>query len=59
MKAVMWTDVVQISIMFAGMIAIVAKGTYEVGGFDKVWNILENTERIEFFKYQNALHLKQ
>ena len=50
MKAVMWTDVFQISIMFAGMIAVVVRGTIVVGGWDKVWEAMERNERVEFWK---------
>lgn len=36
-KAVVWTDVLQAVIMLAAIIAVMVKGTIEVGGFDVVW----------------------
>lgn len=35
-KAVIWTDVFQSAVMFAGIIAILTKGTIESGGIDNV-----------------------
>ena len=48
MKAVMWTDVFQICIMFAGLIAVLIKGSQELGGFGNVWKYLDEGERVEF-----------
>ena len=50
MKAVMWTDVFQITVMFAGMIAVVVVGSIKVGGWGNIWAALEESERVEFFK---------
>ncbi len=50
MKAVMWTDVFQICMMFAGLIAVLIRGSQDQGGFDKIWKLMEDGERIEFFK---------
>ena len=50
MKAVMWTDVFQIFIMFAGLIAILIKGSAELGGFDNVWKYMKDGERVQFLK---------
>ncbi|XP_035221456.1 putative sodium-dependent multivitamin transporter isoform X2 [Stegodyphus dumicola] len=38
MKAVLWTDVLQALLMYGGLIAMVAKGSYDVGGLETVWN---------------------
>ena len=51
MKAVMWTDVFQIIIMFAGLFAILIKGSSELGGFGNVWEYLEDGDRVQFLKY--------
>lgn len=50
MKAVLWTDTVQVIIMFCAMIAVVLKGTFDVGGFGPVWEISKEGGRIEFDK---------
>lgn len=55
MKAVMWTDVFQIFVMFAGMLAVVIRGLIEMGGFSNVWAAAERGRRIEFLKYSAAL----
>lgn len=51
MKAVMWTDVFQITMMFAGMIAVVIKGSLLVDGFSNAWQIAYDGERVEFFDF--------
>jgi sodium-coupled monocarboxylate transporter 8/12 len=51
MKAVMWTDVFQITLMFAGLIAILIQGSIDQGGFGNVWKILDESGRVEFFKW--------
>jgi Na+/proline symporter len=50
MKAVMWTDAFQIIMMFAGLIAILIKGSIDHGGFGNIFNYLSEGQRIEFFK---------
>jgi len=50
MKAVMYTDLLQIIIMFAGIIAVVIKGSMDVGGFSEVWRIAGEGDRLELFK---------
>ncbi|KAK4292859.1 hypothetical protein Pmani_034402 [Petrolisthes manimaculis] len=39
MKAVVWTDVMQLVIILGGLVAIVVKGSIDVGGFNTVWQI--------------------
>ncbi|CAB3362349.1 Hypothetical predicted protein [Cloeon dipterum] len=48
-KAVIWTDTFQVLMMFAGMMAVVFKGTADAGGFGYVWQKAEETGRNEFF----------
>lgn len=54
MKAVMYTDLIQIVIMFGGMITILIKGSIDVGGFDEVWRRAGAGDRLELFKYCSA-----
>ncbi|XP_059475932.1 sodium-coupled monocarboxylate transporter 1-like isoform X1 [Neocloeon triangulifer] len=48
-KAVIWTDTFQVLMMFAGMMAVVFKGTVDVGGADFVWQKTVESGRAEFF----------
>ncbi|XP_045030203.1 sodium-coupled monocarboxylate transporter 1 isoform X2 [Daphnia magna] len=48
MKAVMWTDTLQVIIMYAAMIAVIVKGHVDVGGWSVVWNANQATGRVEF-----------
>ncbi|XP_046639502.1 sodium-coupled monocarboxylate transporter 1-like [Daphnia pulicaria] len=48
MKAVMWTDTLQVIIMYGAMIAVVAKGHVDVGGLSAVWNANQASGRVEF-----------
>jgi len=38
--------------MFVGMVAVVARGNFDVGGFTRVWNATQQSGRDEFFKYE-------
>ena len=46
----MWTDVFQIVMMFAGLIAVLVRGSIDQGGFHNIWKMMEDGERLEFFK---------
>ncbi|XP_046640000.1 sodium-coupled monocarboxylate transporter 1-like [Daphnia pulicaria] len=48
MKAVMWTDTLQVIIMYGAMIAVVAKGHVDVGCLSAVWNANQASGRVEF-----------
>lgn len=48
MKAVVWTDTVQMFVMFASMITLLTKGMIDVGA-DNVWERNLNSSRLEFF----------
>ena len=50
MKAVMWTDVFQIGMMFAGLLAVLIQGSIEFGGFANIAKINYDGKRIEFLK---------
>ncbi|KAK2170805.1 hypothetical protein NP493_1139g00018 [Ridgeia piscesae] len=49
MKAVMWTDVFQVGIMFIGLFAIIIKGSVDHGGFGNIWKIMYDNDRIHFW----------
>ncbi|KAG8182483.1 hypothetical protein JTE90_020401 [Oedothorax gibbosus] len=51
MKAVVWTDLFQSVMMYASILIIVVKGTYDLGGFDVVWQRSVEGMRIEFFRF--------
>ncbi|ESO87861.1 hypothetical protein LOTGIDRAFT_179213 [Lottia gigantea] len=51
MKAVVWTDVFQSSVMLAGLLAIVIQGSIVVGGMSEVWSINDAWGRIDFFDF--------
>ena len=48
LKAVVWTDVFQVCVMWVGFIAILIRGSYLVGGFSKVWSTAYEGGRIDF-----------
>ncbi|XP_060071549.1 sodium-coupled monocarboxylate transporter 1-like [Ylistrum balloti] len=45
MKAVVWSDSLQMLIMFAGMITLLVAGSLKLGGLDKAWQIAERNGR--------------
>ncbi|XP_005931152.1 solute carrier family 5 member 6a [Haplochromis burtoni] len=46
LKAVMWTDVFQTVVMFAGQLAVIVVGTSQAGGIAEVWRKAINGSRI-------------
>ncbi|XP_050734620.1 sodium-coupled monocarboxylate transporter 2-like isoform X2 [Eriocheir sinensis] len=38
MKAVVWTDVMQLAVILGGLMAILVKGCMDLGGFTNIWN---------------------
>ncbi|XP_054722729.1 putative sodium-dependent multivitamin transporter [Uloborus diversus] len=51
MKAVLWTDVFQSLLMFSAVFVVIVKGTLDVGGIHKVWEIAQSGKRIEFLNF--------
>ncbi|KAK7477611.1 hypothetical protein BaRGS_00031159 [Batillaria attramentaria] len=51
LKAVIWTDVFQAFVMYAGMLAVLIKGTSDAGGPSKVWEIASKGGRLNFFNF--------
>lgn len=49
MKAVVWSDTIQIFLMFGSMVALVIKGVLDVG-ISNVWERNLNSSRLELFK---------
>ncbi|XP_051888968.1 sodium-coupled monocarboxylate transporter 1-like [Pristis pectinata] len=50
-KAVVWTDVFQICIMAAGLLAVLIQGLIRIGGIEKVWKIAEEGGRLNFLDF--------
>ena len=48
MKAVVWTDTLQMCIIFAGLITLIVEGSKVIGGFSKAWDIADKGGRIKF-----------
>lgn len=46
LKAVIWTDVFQTVVMFAGQLAVIVVGTSKAGGIGEVWRKAINGSRI-------------
>ncbi|XP_046559482.1 sodium-coupled monocarboxylate transporter 1-like isoform X2 [Haliotis rubra] len=51
LKAVIWTDVFQAVVMFAGMLAVIIKGTIDAGGIKAVWTTAAKGGRLNFFNF--------
>lgn len=49
-KAVVWTDTLQMILMIFGVLTVAIMGTREVGGVNNVWKRNEESGRIDFFK---------
>ncbi|KAH6938034.1 hypothetical protein HPB50_006529 [Hyalomma asiaticum] len=49
MRAVVWTDVFQIALMFGSMIVVVLRGTIDLGGLGYVFDRAQEGGRLEFF----------
>lgn len=52
LKAVVWTDTFQISIMLAGFVAIIVKGAVDFDGFDKIVDTYRAGERSVWDDFQ-------
>ncbi|KAK6489633.1 solute carrier family 5 member 6a [Huso huso] len=51
LKAVIWTDVFQTVVMFAGQLAVIVVGALRVGGMGQVWRIAQEGGRISGFDF--------
>ena len=50
MKAVVWTDCFQVLILYSSMLAVLIKGTIDIGGVAVVWERNSHSGRSDFFK---------
>ncbi|OXA55751.1 Sodium-coupled monocarboxylate transporter 1 [Folsomia candida] len=50
-KSVMWTDVVQIIVMFGAMIVVLVKGGMDLGGFGNIFQIAYDDGHIKYFDF--------
>ncbi|XP_025093634.1 sodium-dependent multivitamin transporter-like isoform X2 [Pomacea canaliculata] len=50
-KAVMWTDVFQSAVMFAGLLTVAIKGMMAVGGIATAWDDLYTSGRVVFAEF--------
>jgi sodium-coupled monocarboxylate transporter 8/12 len=50
MKAVMWTDVFQMFVVYAGLLTVIIQGTIAVGGADKVWAKAKEGNRLKILE---------
>ncbi|XP_071085376.1 uncharacterized protein [Haliotis cracherodii] len=51
LKAVIWTDVFQAVVMFAGMLSVIIKGTIDACGIKAVWTTAAKGGRLNFFNF--------
>ncbi|XP_075548947.1 sodium-coupled monocarboxylate transporter 2-like isoform X1 [Dermacentor variabilis] len=56
MKAVVWTDAFQMTIMLVGMLSVVVWGAMKVGGLGQVWETAVSGGRVQFFNTQLDVH---
>jgi Na+/proline symporter len=51
MKAVLWTDTFQTTMMIVGLLATLIQGCIEMGGFTNAWQIAKDNQRVYFDEY--------
>lgn len=52
LKAVVYTDAIQIIILIVGLIAVAVLGASKVGGGAAVWEIAKSTGRVNYDRYK-------
>ncbi|RWR98825.1 hypothetical protein B4U79_03887, partial [Dinothrombium tinctorium] len=57
LKAVVWTDVVQSGLIYAGLLAIIIKGTLDVGGVSTVLQRSNDGGRMDFSSWSFNLYM--
>ncbi|XP_072747125.1 sodium-coupled monocarboxylate transporter 2 isoform X2 [Anoplolepis gracilipes] len=50
-RAVVWTDALQVGVMIAGVLSVTALGTYHMGGMSAIWDKAVDAGRIEFLNF--------
>lgn len=53
LKAVIWTDVLQMIIMLAGFVAVIARGAVIQGGLTRIWEDAGEGGRLDAFECVN------
>ena len=51
MKAIVWTDALQTTVMIIGMIIVAVAGTYKVGGLSVVYEVSKKGHHLDFDKF--------
>ncbi|XP_077488579.1 sodium-coupled monocarboxylate transporter 2-like [Amblyomma americanum] len=55
-KAVVWTDVVQMVLIYVGYIMVIVSGLYHLGGFGNMWRIAGDGGRLIFVDFSTSLY---
>lgn len=55
LKAVIWTDVFQTIVMFAGQLAVIVVGVQQTGGVSEVWRKVREGNRISALEWVHAV----
>ncbi|CAN7981776.1 unnamed protein product [Ixodes pacificus] len=50
-KAVVWTDVMQMILIYVGYIMVIISGLHHLGGFGNMWKLAEEGGRVIFFNF--------
>ena len=58
-KAVIWTDVFQMIMMFTGLIAVISRGIQDIGGLNELWKINSQGGRLNFFDFDPNPFIRQ
>ncbi|XP_072045269.1 sodium-coupled monocarboxylate transporter 1-like isoform X2 [Amphiura filiformis] len=52
MKAVLWTDVFQVTVMMMGFLAVIIQGSINVGGIGRVFDIARDSGRLDVWDFR-------
>nr|XP_054772862.1 sodium-coupled monocarboxylate transporter 2-like [Lytechinus pictus] len=58
LKAVIWTDVFQMCIMVCGLLAVIIKGSSDLGGFSNVLRIVDEGNRLDLFEFSTDVTVR-
>ena len=50
MKAVLWTDTLQLFIMFAGLFTVFISGTIKAGGVSEIYRVSQQSGRLDIIE---------
>lgn len=51
LRAVVWTDVLQMILMIVGAFSVMIIGVHKAGGIENVWGTNEMAGRVKFFQF--------